>query len=129
MFIVTTIGLMIAFFLLDLLIRRTSWKNNTKDEKISLIINFITIPVYVLMGSIGVLFGIVDCNAQTEFGKMLFDVSVVLGTFTGFTAVIVSVSSIILRKKGRPRASKWVHIGSLAYLMLFAGIYNLSSIF
>lgn len=129
MFIVSIIGLMIVFFLLDLLIRRTSWKNNTKDEKMSLIINFITIPIYFLMSSVGVLFGIVDCNAQTEFGKMLFDISVVMGSFTGITVVIVSVFSIILRKKGRTRASKWVHIGSLAYIMLFAGIYNLSSIF
>jgi hypothetical protein len=120
---------MIAFFLLDLLIRRTSWKNNTKDEKISLIINFITIPIYFLLGSVGVLFGIVDCSAQTELGKMLFDISVVMGSFTGITVIIVSVISIILRKQGRVRASKWVHIGSLAYIMLFAGIYNLSSIF
>lgn len=46
MVVVIIIGLIIAFFLLDLLVRRTSWKNNTKDEKVSLIINFITIPVY-----------------------------------------------------------------------------------
>ena len=128
MFILTIVVLILVFFGLDMLIRKTGWKDNTHDEKISLAINLLTIPVYYLMGSVGVLFGMVGTTAETELGTILFDISTILGAFTGVIVLIISIVSIILRKQGRTRASKWVHMGSLVYIMLFAGIYNLSNI-
>lgn len=129
MFLITLIVLIIAFFGLDMLIRKTSWKENTHDEKISLGINFLTIPIYYVMGSVGVLFGMVGTTAQTELGTILFEISTILGAFTGVIVIIISIFSIILRKQGRTRASKWVHMGSLVYIMLFAAIANVANMF
>lgn len=128
MFLVTAIVMIIVFFGLDYLIRRTGWKKNTKDERVSLIINFVTIPVYYFMASAGILFAMVGTTAETKVGTFLFELSTILSAFTWLIVLLVSIVSIVLRKQGRTRASKWVHMGSLIYIMLYAAIANLSNL-
>ncbi len=127
MFVLIGILLVVLFFGLDFLVRRTKWSDNTKDEKVSLIINMITIPIYYLMGSVGILFAMVDTTARTELGKMLFEVSAVLASFSGAVVFAISIASIVLRKKGQTRGSKWVHMGSFIYIMLYAALANFSN--
>lgn len=128
MFILTGIVLMFVFFGVDYLVRRKKWKDNTKDEKASLIINLVTIPVYYIMGTVGILFAIVGTTAKTEFGNILFEISGVLSSFTGVIVLIVTIGALILRKKGQVRGSKWIHMGSFIYIMLYAALANLSNV-
>ena len=90
----------IIVFGLDYLVRRKKWKENSKEEKISLIVNMFSVGPYAFLSALGVLWGIVTNSAETDFGKILNDVTLFMGEtyfIIAFTAIILS---FIFRKKG-----------------------------
>jgi hypothetical protein len=51
-----------AVLALDLLLRRKGWNRNTKQEKISLLINMLSAGPYVFLSFLGMLWGIAGGN-------------------------------------------------------------------
>ena len=45
-------------FLIDYLLRRKKWTENTKTEKVSLIVNMVSVGVYCFLSALGMLWGI-----------------------------------------------------------------------
>ena len=103
---------------IDYAVRKKKWKNNTKVEKISLLLNMFSVGVYIFASLLGMLWGITGSGADTVFGEALYKVTLVLAGFIWVVAIIATIGSLILRKKGKVKASIWINVFSLAYMLL-----------
>ena len=66
-------------FGVDFLLRKKKWKENSKEEKISLIVNMFSVGPYIFLSILGMLWGIVPGSPDTSFGEILF--KQIAGTF------------------------------------------------
>ena len=105
-------------FVIDYAVRRKKWTSNTKIEKISLLLNMFSVGVYIFASILGMLWGITESGADTAFGEALYNVTLVLAGLVWLVAIIAMIGSLILRKKGKIKASIWINVCSLAYTLL-----------
>ena len=77
----------------DYLLRKKKWKDNSKAEKISLLINMFSAGPYVFLSALGMLWGIVPSSPETTFGEVLYDATLYMGGAyfaVAFAALIAS---------------------------------------
>ena len=113
-------------FGLDYLVRRKKWKDNSKEEKISLIVNMISVGPYMFLSAIGMLWGIVPGSPETPLGNILYDATLTLGGIYFIIALVAVIMSFVFRKIGRIKASIWINIIAFVYIILVLGINNLA---
>lgn len=118
-----TVGIV---FGLDYLLRRKKWKDNTKAEKISLTLHMLCVAPYVFLSVLGMLWGIVAGSAETALGRLLYDSTLVLAGIYFIIAIAAAVLSFIFRKKGKTKASIWVNILALLYIVVVLAINDLA---
>ena len=114
-----------AVFIIDYLLRKKKWKENTKKEKISLLVNMFSAGPYIFISALGMLWGIVAKNPETAFGKAIYDATLMMAGYYFVVAVAAAVSSLILRKKGKTKLSIWVNIIALAYITVVLAVNSL----
>ena len=107
-----------AVFLIDFLIRRKKWSNNTLAEKLSLIVNMISGIPYLFASALGMLLGISGSGAETAIGNVIYEVTLSLAAIYFIIATAAIVGSVILRKKGKIKASIWINVAALAYIVV-----------
>ena len=112
-------------FLLDCLLRRKKWKDNTKAEKISLLVNMFSVGPYVFLSVLGMLWGIATSSPETAFGEVLYDATLMMGGTYFIVAFLAAVLSLVLRKKGKVKASIWANIIALAYIAIVLTVNSL----
>lgn len=105
-------------FGIDFLLRRKKWKINSKLEKISLLINMFSAGPYVFLSVLGMLWGIAGNSPETAFGEVLYDATLVMGSIYFVIAACAVIASLILRKKEKVKASIWVNVIALAYIVV-----------
>ena len=105
-------------FGLDYLFRRKKWKDNSKGEKISLLINMVSVGPYFYFAALGMLWGIVPGSPETSLGEALYDVTLKMSGIYFVIAGAAVILSFILRKKGKIKASIWTNIIALAYFVV-----------
>ena len=115
-----------AVFGLDYLFRRKKWEANSKGEKISLIVNMFSVGPYIFLSALGMLWGIAVNRPETTFGRVLYDATLTMGGIYFVVAVAAVILSFIFRKIGKIKASIWIHIFALAYMLLAFVISYLS---
>ena len=103
-------------FGLDYLFRRKKWKDNSKGEKISLLVNMFSVGVYIFLSALGMLWGIVAYSPETALGEMLYDATLMLGGIYYIVAIAAVVLSFIFRKIGKIKASIWTNVIAFAYI-------------
>ena len=103
-------------FGVDYLFRRKKWKNNSKGEKISLLVNMFSVGVYIFLSALGMLWGIVPYTPKTAFGEILYDATLMLGGFYFIIALAAVILSFIFRRTGKIKASIWTNVIALAYI-------------
>ena len=96
-----------AVFLIDFLIRRKKWSNNTLAEKLSLIVNMISGIPYLFASAL-----------ETAIGNVIYEVTLSLAGIYFIIATAAIVGSLILRKKGKIKASIWINVAALAYIVV-----------
>ena len=101
---------------LDYLLRRKKWKANSKEEKISLIVNMCSVGPYIFLSVLGMLWGIVAYSPETAFGEILYDATLMLGGIYFIVAIAAVILSFVLRKIGKVKASIWTNVIALAYI-------------
>lgn len=121
------IALVLAFivFGIDYLLRKKKWKDNSKLEKISLIIHMCSGGPYVFLSGLGMLWGIVDSNPKTAFGEFIYNLTLMMGEYYFIVAIMTMVAAFILRKKGKIKASVWINVLSLLYIIAVLSINSL----
>ena len=104
-------------FGIDYLLRKKKWKDNSKAEKISLLINMFSAGPYVFLSALGMLWGIVPSSPETAFGEALYDATLFMGSAYFVVAFAALIASLILRKTEKIKASIWVNIIALIYIV------------
>lgn len=105
-------------FGLDYLFRRKKWKDNSKNEKISLLINMFSVGVYFFMSALGLMWGIVPGSPETSVGKVLYDATIFMGGIYFIIAGAAVILTFVFRKIGKVKASIWTNIIALAYFVV-----------
>ena len=105
-------------FAIDYAVRRKKWKDNTKTEKISLLLNMFSVGIYIFSSILGLLWGITGSGADTALGEAIYNVTLALAGIIWLVSTIATIGSFILRKKGKVKASIWINIFSLVYILL-----------
>ena len=123
--IIAVIGAGIVF-LLDYLLRRKKWTDNTKTERTSLIVHMVSVPLYVFLSIFGLLWGIVAYSPDTAFGEALYDVTMTLGGYYWIAAAAAAIGSFIFRKIGKPKASIWINVIAFAYMAVLLGANSIA---
>lgn len=113
-------------FVIDYLLRRKKWKDNSKEEKISLLVNMFSIGPHIFVSALGLLWGIVAGSPETAFGEVMLDVTLTLGACYFVVAIIASFGSLILRKTGKIKASTWINVIAFAYIVVVLGLNSLA---
>ena len=123
--IIAVIGAGIVF-LLDYLLRRKKWADNTKTERTSLIVHMVSVPLYVFLSIFGLLWGIVAYSPDTAFGEALYDVTMTLGGYYWIAAAAAAIGSFVFRKIGKPKASIWINVIAFAYMAVLLGANSIA---
>ena len=123
--IIAVIGAGIVF-LIDYLLRRKKWADNTKTERTSLIVHMVSVPLYVFLSIFGLLWGIVAYSPDTAFGEALYDVTMTLGGYYWIAAATAAIGSFIFRKIGKPKASIWINVIAFAYMAVLLGANSIA---
>ena len=103
-------------FGLDYLFRRKKWKDNSKGEKISLLVNMFSVGVYIFLSALGMLWGIASNSPETALGEVLYDATLMLGGIYFIVAIAAVILSFIFRKIGKIKASIWTNVIAFAYI-------------
>lgn len=112
-------------FGVDFLLRRKKWKDNSRIEKISLLVNMFSAGPYAFLSVLGLLWGIAANSPETAVGEVLYSATLTLGSFYFIIAIGAVIASLILRKKEKVRASIWVNVIALAYIVVVLGANSL----
>ena len=116
----------LAVFAIDYLIRRKKWNDNSKAEKISLLVNMFSVGPYVFLSFLALLWGIVPGNPESAFGKILYEATLTIGSFYFVVAIAAMILSFVFRKKGKIKESIWVNVAALLYIVAVLAINSLS---
>lgn len=103
-------------FGLDYLFRRKKWKDNSQEEKISLIVNMFSVGPYVFLSALGMLWGITSNSPETAFGEVLYDATLMMGGVYFIVAAAAVIFSFVFRKRGKIKASIWTNVIAFAYI-------------
>ena len=112
-------------FGLDYLLRRKKWKDNSKEEKISLIVNMFSVGLYIFLSALGILWGIASDSPETAFGEALYDATLMMGGTYFIVAIVAVIASFILRKIGKIKASIWTNVIALLYIVVVLAVNSL----
>jgi cbb3-type cytochrome oxidase subunit 1 len=115
-----------AVFAIDYLVRRKKWRDNSKEEKISLLVNMFSVGPYLFLSAAGMLWGIVPGSPETAFGETLYDVTLMMGGTFFVVAAVVAILSLVFRKKGRLKVSIWINVVALAYIAIVLTVNSLA---
>ena len=103
-------------FGIDYVFRRKKWKNNSKKEKISLLINMFSVGPHAFLSLLGMFWGIVSYSPETPLGEIVYDATLLMGSIYFVIAIGTVIASLILRKKEKVNASIWINVIAFAYI-------------
>ena len=115
-------------FVMDYILRRKKWKENTKAEKTSLIISMCSAVVYLFAAGLGLLWGITGCGAESAIGQVIYDVTIIMAGLHGLVGLVTFIATFILRKKGKVKASIMSNIIAVIYMVLVFAINYLTDL-
>ena len=101
---------------IDFILRRKKWKDQSKAEKVSLLLNVFSVGPYAFLSVLGLLWGIAASSPDTAFGKVIYDITMVMAGTYFVVALAAVILSLIFRKKGKIKASIWVTVIAFAYI-------------
>ena len=113
-------------FGLDFVFRRKKWNDNSKEEKISLTLNMLSVGLYIFLSAAGILWGIVPCSPKTALGETLYHVTLKMGGTFYIIAIIAVIGSFILRKTAKVKASIWINVIALVYIVAVLSVNSLT---
>ena len=113
-------------FGLDYLFRRKKWKDNSQEEKISLIVNMFSVGPYIFLSALGMLWGITSNSPETAFGEVLYDATLMMGGVYFIVAAAAVILSFVFRKRGKIKASIWTNVIAFAYIVVVLTVNSLA---
>ena len=111
-----------AVFAVDFLLRRKGWSANSKGEKISLLIHMFSIGPYIFFSALGMLWGIASGTPDSAFTRVVYDVTLSMGSTYFVVAAVAAILSFFFRKKGKIKASIWTNVIALLYIVVVLAV-------
>ena len=108
--------------LIDFIARRKKWHENSKTEKIGLILTLLVSFPYIFCSIYGALFGIVGPRGSTSLMIALHEIAVLGGTGIAWVCLAATIASLILRKRGKAAASNLALLIGLLYCAVITGV-------
>ena len=108
----------ISVFAVDYFLRKKKWNENSRQEKISLLVNMFSVAPHIFLSVLGMLWGIVTSTPESAFGKILYAVTLKMGSLYFIVAIVAVTLSIFLRKKGKAKASTLTNVAALLYIIV-----------
>ena len=102
-------------YLIDFLLRRKKWADNTQSEKNGLILTFLMSFPYLICSAYGIFMGIVGPSHDGELMRKLYEILLVVGGATFAVCLLATISSLVLRKLGKSVAANWSLLIGLFY--------------
>lgn len=118
-----------AVFGLDRLIRKKKWAENTKEEKVSLLVNMFSVGVYAFASVVGMLWGLAAGGAESVIGEVISEVTYWMAGTYFIVALVAVVLSFVLRAAGKAKASTWTNIIALLYIVVVLTVNTLAGAF
>lgn len=115
-------------FGLDYFVRRRRWKDNSKEEKISLIVNMFSVGPYIFLSMLGMLWGIVPGSPETALGETLYDTTLMMGGIYFIVAIAAVILSFIFRKIGKTKESIWTNVIAFMYIAVVLAVNYLGGV-
>ena len=109
-------------FGLDYFVRGRRWKDNSKEEKISLIVNMFSVGPYIFLSMLGMLWGIVPGSPETALGETLYDSTLMMGGIYFIVAIAAVILSFIFRKIGKTKESIWTNVIAFMYIAVVLAV-------
>lgn len=121
------VGLFLAgiYYLIDRVVRRTKWKDNTPEEKKSMTVGMVCMSIYAFFSVVGIFVGIVGAG-HSELAQLFHRLCVAMGAAAWAVALGVTLVSIWLRKKQKTKASTLIHILGVGYMVLLVAVMAIS---
>ena len=113
-------------FGLDYLVRRRKWKDNSKEEKISLIVNMFSVGPYIFLSMLGMLWGIVPGSPETALGETLYDTTLMMGSIYFIVAIAAVIFSFVFCKIGKAKTSIWTNVIAFMYIAVLLAVNYLA---
>ena len=113
-------------FGIDYIVRRKKWKENSKGEKISLLVNMFSVGIYMFLSVVGLFWGIVGNSPESAFGEVLYDATLTMGAAYFIVAFIAVILSLVFRKIGKIKASIWTNVIAFAYILVVLAVNHLA---
>jgi hypothetical protein len=113
-------------FGIDYIVRRKKWKDNSREEKISLLVNMFSVGPYAFLSVLGMLWGIAANHPETALGEMLYDATLMMGGVYFIVAAAAVIMSFILRKCGKTKSSIWISVIALVYITVILAVNSLA---
>ena len=108
--------------LIDFITRRKKWHENSKTEKIGLILTLLVSFPYIFCSAYGSLFGIVGPQGASSLMATLHEIVVLGGQGIVFVCLAATIASLVLRKMGKALASNWSLMIGLLYCAVITGV-------
>lgn len=108
--------------LIDFIVRRKKWSQNTKTEKIGLILTVVAAFPYIFCSIYGILFGIVGAQGTSAVMAALHNIVELCGKGIVFVSFAAVIASLVLRKLGKAAASNWSLGIGLIYCAVITGV-------
>ena len=105
-------------FGIDYIVRRKKWKDNSKEEKISLLVNMFSVGIYMFLSAVGMFLGIAGNSPETAFGEVLYEATLMMGAIYFIVALVAVILSLVFRKIGKIKASIWTNVIAFAYIVV-----------
>ena len=111
-----------GMFGLDYLFRRKKWADNSKAEKISLLVNMLSVAPYIYLSLVGMMWGIRKRSPETSLGEIIYDVTLRMASIYFIIAAVAIILSFVLRIKDKNKASICTNIIALLYIVVILAL-------
>ncbi len=115
-------------FLIDYLLRRKKWKDNTTGEKASLIVNMVSVVPHMILSAFGLFLGLTGNGNKAFLADLVYNITLYMAGSYFLVALGAVIGALILRKMGKIKASIWINVITIAYIVVVSLVNYLADV-
>lgn len=120
--IVPTLFFAGVVLLIDFIVRRKKWHENTKTEKTGLVLTLLVSFPYIFCSIYGSLFGIGGPQGASSLMIALHEIVVLGGQSIFWVCLAATIASLVLRRREKAAASNWSLMIGFLYCAVITGV-------
>lgn len=118
MWIFLSLSYIVVLFLADYGLRKKHWRNNSVEEKRSLLIYITCGILYLICSMMSVFMGMAGEPYMSGFGLFMFKTAAYMSMAMPLVCLAVLGGNILLRKKNHLKKANQLHLIAIVYILL-----------